>query len=62
MVKPHLYRHAGRWFCRLDVGALRRLGPGRSTPAEAYTALSPRFEFWLYDAPAHRPVRDATIA
>lgn len=60
-MKPHLYHRAGSWFCRLDVGAVRRLGPGRSTPAEAYTALSPWFEFWLYNDPAPRSVRDATI-
>jgi len=38
-VKPHLYHRAGRWFCRLDVGTVRRLGPGRSTPAAAIRKL-----------------------
>ena len=60
-MKPHLYHRAGRWFCRLDVGTVRRLGPGRSTPVEAYDALSPVLAFWLDDAPAPNPVRDATV-
>lgn len=62
MAKPHLYHRAGRWFCRLDIGAVRRLGPGRGTPRDAYEAFRQVIEFWLDDVPAPSPVRDATIA
>ena len=62
MAKPHLYLHAGRWFCRLDSPGYRRvLGPGRSSPVGAYNALcacpaAPTLP------PARVRNRDATIA
>lgn len=62
-MKPHLYRVAGRWFCRLDSHSHRILAAGRRSPALAYDAL--REQLWPGWGPALPPVRvrnrDATI-
>lgn len=64
-MKPHLYRVAGRWFCRLDHHCGRRiLAAGRRSPELAYEALREQLRpGW---GPALPPVRvrnrDATIA
>lgn len=64
MAKPHLYRRAGRWFCRLDRYGRRILAAGRRSPELAYEALRERL--WPGWGPALPPARvrnrDATIA
>ena len=63
MVKPHLYRRAGRWFCRLESPSRWILAAGRRSPALAYEAL--REQLWPGWGPALPPARvrnrDATI-
>ena len=39
MAKPHIYHHAGRWFCRLDHYGRLILAAGRRSPELAYEAL-----------------------
>lgn len=62
-MKPHLYRRAGHWFCRLDHYGRLILAAGRRSPALAYDAL--REQLWPGWGPALPPVRvrnrDATI-
>ena len=64
MAKPHLYRRAGRWFCRPDHYGRRILAAGRSSPELAYEAL--REQLWPGWGPVLPPARvrnrDATIA
>lgn len=43
-MKPHLYRVAGRWFCRLDHYGRLILAAGRRSPELAYEAL--REQLW----------------
>lgn len=58
-MKPHLYRVAGRWFCRLDMPGNRILGPGREAAWNAYDALRESMGLRWY----HRVCpRDATLA
>ncbi len=63
MAKPHLYRRAGRWFCRLEHYGRLILAAGRCSPELAYEAL--REQLWPGWGPALPPVRvrnrDATI-
>lgn len=64
MAKPHVYRRAGRWFCRLDHYGRLILAAGRRSPELAYEAL--REQIWPGWGPALPPARvrnrDATIA
>lgn len=62
-MKPHLYRVAGRWFCRLDSHSHRILAAGRRSPAPAYDALREQLGpcRWRVIPPARARNRDATI-
>lgn len=35
-MKPHIYRHAGRWYCRRDYEHVRHIGIAADSPEEAY--------------------------
>ena len=38
--KPHIYRHAGAWYCRRDIDGIRLLGIASDTPAIAFAAAA----------------------
>ena len=49
MAKPHIYRRAGRWFCRLDHYGRLILAAGRCSPELAYEAV--RMEITMGENP-----------
>lgn len=44
--KPHIYRHAGAWYCRRDIDGIRLLGIASDTPAIAFAAAATWHEWW----------------
>lgn len=44
--KPHIYRHAGAWYCRRDIDGIRLLGIASDTPAIAFAAAANWHQWW----------------